>query len=52
VPANRCGLRSAWIDRRQGQGGGATPPVGDVHYDFRFASLAELVEARQAERES
>jgi 2-haloacid dehalogenase len=50
VPANRCGLRSVWIDRRQGQGGGATPAVGDVHYDFRFASLAELAAQHQAER--
>jgi 2-haloacid dehalogenase len=51
APANRCGLRSAWIDRRQGRGGGATPPAAaDVHYDFRFASLAELAEAHRAEQ--
>jgi 2-haloacid dehalogenase len=51
APANRCGLRSAWIDRRQGKAGGATPPTGgEVHYDFRFASLAELVEAHRAEQ--
>jgi 2-haloacid dehalogenase len=51
APANRCGLRSAWIDRRQGKAGGATPPTGsEVHYDFRFASLAELVEAHEAQQ--
>jgi 2-haloalkanoic acid dehalogenase type II len=52
VPANRCGLRSAWIDRRQGgEGWGATPPPeGGVHYDFHFASLAELAAAHRAEQ--
>jgi 2-haloacid dehalogenase len=51
MPANRCGLRSAWIDRRQGKTGGATPTAAaDVHYDFRFASLAELADAHQAEQ--
>lgn len=52
VPANQCGLHSAWIDRRQGSAGwGATPPpAGEVHYDFRFGSLAELVAAHRAER--
>ena len=53
APANRCGLRSAWIDRRQGQTGGATPPAAaDVRYDFRFTSLAELADAHQAEQQS
>jgi 2-haloalkanoic acid dehalogenase type II len=52
LPANRCGLRSAWIDRRYtDRGWGATPaPAGDVHYDFHFASLAELVAEHGAER--
>jgi 2-haloacid dehalogenase len=50
APANRCGLRSAWIDRRQGKTGGATPPAAAAHYDFRFASLAELAAAHQAEQ--
>lgn len=52
APANRCGLASAWIDRRAGNDGwGATPPpAADVHYDFRFASLAEMAAARRAER--
>jgi 2-haloacid dehalogenase len=50
-PANALGLRSAWIDRRQGaEGWGATmPPPSDVRWDFRFASLAELVEAHRRE---
>ncbi len=51
APANRCGLRSAWIDRRQGKSGGATPPAAaEIHYDFCFTSLAELAEAHQAEQ--
>jgi len=51
VPANRAGLASAWIDRRQGAGGGATPPADlSVHYDFRFGSLGELAEAHRAEQ--
>jgi 2-haloacid dehalogenase len=51
APANALGLRSAWIDRRQGAAGaGATaPPAAPVHWDFRFGSLAELVEAHRAE---
>lgn len=52
VPANRCALHSAWIDRRRGsEGWGATPPPEEAaHYDFRFASLADLVAAHAAER--
>jgi 2-haloacid dehalogenase len=51
APANRAGLASAWIDRRQGAAGGATPPAdASVRYDFRFASLAELAEAHAAEQ--
>jgi 2-haloacid dehalogenase len=50
MPANRCGLRSAWIDRRGGSAGGATPPPpANVHYDFRFDSMAALVAAHRAE---
>ena len=51
APANALGLRSAWIDRRQGAAGtGATPPPpAGVHWDFRFGSMAELVEAHRAE---
>ena len=47
-PANACGLASAWIDRRRGAGGGATPPAG-AHYDFRFESLGALAAAHRAE---
>jgi 2-haloacid dehalogenase len=51
APANRAGLSSAWIDRRHGAGGGATPPTdAAVRYDFRFTSLAELAEAHRAEQ--
>ena len=50
VPANRIGLASAWIDRRSGAGGGATPePVLGVRYDFRFETLEALAEAHRAE---
>lgn len=51
-PANRLGLASAWIDRRQGQEGGGATPAADasVRYDFRFGSLAEMAEAHRAER--
>ncbi|HME20566.1 MAG TPA: haloacid dehalogenase type II [Acetobacteraceae bacterium] len=47
APASNAGLASAWIDRRHdAEGWGATvaPPAG-VHYDFRFTSLAEMVQA-------
>ena len=49
APANAAGLRSAWIDRRAGAAGsGATPPPpAGVRYDFRFTSMAELVEAHR-----
>ena len=51
APANSVGLRSAWIDRRNGMSGwGATPPTPEgVRYDFRFASMAELVAAHRDE---
>ncbi|HET9429327.1 MAG TPA: haloacid dehalogenase type II [Allosphingosinicella sp.] len=51
VPANRIGLASAWIDRRSGTGGGATPePEAGVRYDFRFETLEQLAEAHRRER--
>jgi FMN phosphatase YigB (HAD superfamily) len=52
VPANRMGIASAWIDRRHDKiGGGATVlPDPMPHYDFRFASLGELVDAHRAEQ--
>ncbi len=51
VPANAVELASAWIDRRHDSGGwGATAPVAaGVRYDFRFTSLAALVDAHRAE---
>jgi FMN phosphatase YigB (HAD superfamily) len=51
VPANRCGLASAWIDRRHAnEGWGATkPPAEAPQYDFRFDSMAALVQAHQKE---
>ncbi len=51
APANAAGLRSAWIDRRGGAAGsGATPPPpAGVRYDFRFAGMAELVQAHRDE---
>jgi 2-haloacid dehalogenase len=51
APANAAGLASAWIDRRhdaQGWGATSAPPPG-VRYDFRFASMAEMVAAHRAE---
>ena len=52
APANTVGLRSVWIDRRGGGAelGATPPPPAGVHYDFRFASMAELVEAHRDER--
>lgn len=49
--AQALGLRSAWIDRRRSvPGSGATRvPQTMPHYDFRFESLAALVEAHRAE---
>jgi 2-haloalkanoic acid dehalogenase type II len=51
IPANRHGLKSCWIYRRHDQEGfGATmPPDPMPSYDFRFTTLAELVEAHQLE---
>ena len=51
APANTSGLASAWIDRRRGaEALGATlPPPKGVRYDFRFGSLAEMVEAHRGE---
>ena len=51
VPAKRFGLATCWIHRRAGQAGaGATrPPEVEVSPDFRFATLAEMAAAHQAE---
>jgi len=50
APANAVCLHTAWIDRRGDAAGlGATPPPPDgVRWDFRFADMAELVEAHRA----
>lgn len=51
VPANRHGLRNCWIYRRHAdEGFGATMHPGDMpDYDFRFTSMAAMVEAHRAE---
>lgn len=51
APANKIGLRSAWIYRRHAeQGFGATmTPSQMPKYDFVFNSMADLVKAHQAE---
>lgn len=50
-PANKHGLSNCWIYRRHGKEGfGATMNPGDMpSYDFRFNSMADLVEAHKAE---
>jgi 2-haloacid dehalogenase len=51
APAKGFGLTSAWIDRRHDQQGwGATmqPPEG-ADYDFRFPTMAAMVEAHRQE---
>jgi 2-haloacid dehalogenase len=51
VPANQCGIASAWIDRRYGKKGpGATKAPGAApRHDFRFDSMAALVDAHRKE---
>jgi 2-haloacid dehalogenase len=48
VPAKQAGLATAWIDRRAARaasGGGATlAPAERPRYDFRFESLAAMVQ--------
>ncbi len=50
-PANRHGLSNCWIYRRHAKEGfGATMNPGEMpSYDFRFNSMAELVQAHKAE---
>jgi len=52
APAKQFGLASAWIDRRHDRAGwGATmQPPADASYDFRFPSMAALVEAHRKQR--
>lgn len=49
APCNQLGLASVWIDRRHAAGGwGATvPPPRTPKYDYRFESMAALVNAHQ-----
>jgi putative hydrolase of the HAD superfamily len=51
APANRHELKSCWIYRRHAQeGSGATMPLTKMPtYDFRFNSMAEMVEAHRLE---
>ena len=51
APANRHGVKNCWIYRRHAdEGFGATMHPGDMpHYDFRFTSMADMVEAHRAE---
>ncbi len=55
VPANKVGLRSAWIRRQSGKAcwNAVLPPERIPRYDFRFESLAQMAKAHQnALRES
>lgn len=54
VPAKALGLKTVWVDRRQGQPGwGATPPPAEeVRPDLVVGSLAELVALEEQERRS
>jgi 2-haloalkanoic acid dehalogenase type II len=49
LPANKVGLASAWIHRRDGkEGHGAThPPETMPSYDYHFTSMAEMAKAHQ-----
>jgi putative hydrolase of the HAD superfamily len=51
APANKYRLGSCWIYRRHAQEGfGATMHPGEMpHYDFRFNSMGEMVEAHRNE---
>ena len=51
APARRCGLATAWIDRRQNQpGSGATmAPAEKVTWDFRFATLEAMARTHRRE---
>ena len=50
VPAQQAGLKTVWIDRHAGKGGGATPtPNEHLRPDARFTRLAEFAEAHRRE---
>jgi len=44
VPAKALGMTTVWIDRRQGQAGGATPPA-EAEPDLTFGDLASFAAA-------
>ncbi|MDH3714072.1 MAG: haloacid dehalogenase type II [Gammaproteobacteria bacterium] len=52
VPATAAGLATCWIDRRHAQGsfGATARPLQDVETEFRFPSMAALVDAHRAEQ--
>jgi 2-haloalkanoic acid dehalogenase type II len=51
VPAGRCGLEVAWIDRRPEKSGRRAngAPAGSARYKFRFQSLLDMVKTHQEE---
>jgi 2-haloacid dehalogenase len=51
VPAGRCGLAAAWIDRRHERTGesATVAQAGSTPCQFRFASLVDMVKAHQEE---
>ena len=52
APANAAGFASAWIDRRQDAGWGATvPPPDGVRWDWRFPTLGAMASAVEGVRE-
>ena len=50
APAQRLGLKSCWIDRRnsQGQSLGTGCEGDEPPYDFRFSSLGEMAKAHRS----
>jgi 2-haloacid dehalogenase len=45
VTAKGLGMRTVWIDRRDGRAGGATPEAAPVEPDARFASMRDFAAA-------
>jgi 2-haloacid dehalogenase len=51
LPAKAAGLTTAWIDRRQGRGGGATKEIAQApKVDYTFPSLAAFAQAFDTDR--
>jgi 2-haloacid dehalogenase len=44
VPAKSLGMRTVWIDRRDGRAGGATPAAAVVEPDARFTTMRAFAE--------